>query len=217
ELRLERIHSPLDATAFRVRQVGWSLAGFGGGAVAALALRPPPLVGLLFVLGGPLLAFLLVEQQVASASRSWQRRVFLELPVIAEQLAMLLSAGYSLNAALNRIAARGRGACARDLARVCGRVRQGLTEVEALREWADVAGVDALDHLVPLLARNSEAADLARVICEKARSIRRDGLRPKAVSNERRTQHVWIHVTVATLVHGVICMDVPFVEALRLF
>ena len=26
--RLERIHSPLDVTAFRTRQLGWSLAGF---------------------------------------------------------------------------------------------------------------------------------------------------------------------------------------------
>jgi len=217
ELRLERIHSPLDATAFRVRQLGWSLMGFGAGAMAALALRPPPIVGLLFVLGAPLFAFLLVEQQVANASRAWQRRVFLELPVIAEQLAMLLSAGFSLNAALTRIAARGQGACARDLARVCGRVRLGLTEIEALREWAAVVNVDALDHLVPLLALNREAADLARLISEEARSIRREVQRQLVETIERRAQQVWIPVTVATLVPGVIFMAVPFVEALRLF
>ena len=134
-VRLDRIHSPLDATAFRVRQVGWSLAGFGIGALLAIAASPPLVVTLLLVLGGPVLAFLALEQQVAAASARWQRRVFLELPVVAEQLAMLLTAGYSLGAALNRIAARGTGTCAQDLARVCGRVRQGLSEVEALTEW----------------------------------------------------------------------------------
>ena len=96
----------------------------------------PAVVALLFVLGAPLLAFLVLEQQVAGESARWQRRIFLELPVVTEQLGMLLSAGYSLGAALNRIAPRGRGACGRDLARVCGRIRQGLTEVDALREWA---------------------------------------------------------------------------------
>src|SRR5204862_6189120 len=106
---------PLAPTSFRVRRLGWPRAGLGAAAVAPLALGPPPIVGLLFALGAPLFAFLLVEQQVADASRGWQRRVFLELPVVAEQLAMLLSAGFSLNAALNRIAARGQGACARDL------------------------------------------------------------------------------------------------------
>ena len=36
-------------------------------------------------------------------------------------------------------------------------------------------------------------------------------------SIERRTQMVWIPVTVAALVPGVIFMAVPFVEALSLF
>src|SRR5436309_2337402 len=73
--KLERIHSPLDVTAFRVRQVGWSLAGLGAGALLSFALQPPLVVALLLVLGGPLLAFMLLEQQVASASTAWQRRV----------------------------------------------------------------------------------------------------------------------------------------------
>ena len=64
--------------------------------------------------------------------------------MLSEQLGMLLGAGYSLGGALNRLAAAGSGACAQDLAGVCGRIRQGLSEVDALREWAAVADVDAL-------------------------------------------------------------------------
>ena len=216
-VRLERIHSPLDVTAFRVRQIGRTTAAMAAAALAAVALRPPIPVVVLMLLGAPLLAFLLLEQQVASASARWQRRVFLELPVVSEQLAMLLSAGFSLGAALNRLSTRGKGACATDLQRVVGRIRQGLSEVEALREWAAIARVPALDRLVPVLALNREAGDLGRLISEEARGIRRDVQRELVEAMERRGQQVWVPVTVATLVPGVIFMSIPFMEALRLF
>ena len=215
--RLERVHSPLDATAFRVRQLGVAGAAFVLGTLLALGLRLPPAIGLLFACGVPLLAFLVVEQQLARESAKWQSRVLLELPVVSEQLGMLLSAGYSLGAALNRLAVRGRGNCGRDLARVCGRIRQGLTDVDALREWAALERVDALDRLVSLLRLNREAGDLGRLIAEEARSIRRDVHRQLIETVERRGQQVWIPVTVATLVPGVIFLAIPFTEAMRLF
>ena len=217
ELRLTRIHSDLDVTGFRVRQVGSCVIGFGVGALIALAVRPPALVGLGLVLGGPALAFLLQEQRIAGASARWQRRVFLELPVVAEQLALLLSAGWSLTSALNRLASRSTGACASDLDRVCVRIRQGLSEADALREWAAITRVGALDRLVPVLALNRDTSDLGRLIAEEARGIRRDVQRELIESAERRNQQVWIPVTVATLVPGVLFMAIPFIEALRLF
>ncbi len=216
-VRLERVHSPLDVTAFRVRQLAWTVAGVVIGGVLAVGAGLSGLVALLFVLGAPVLAFLVVEQRLASASAAWQRRIFLELPVVAEQLGMLLGAGYSLGAALSRLAARGTGACGRDLVRVTGRIRQGLTEVEALREWAAVADVDALRRLVSVLSLNRQAGDLGRLIGEEARSIRRDVHRELVETIERRGQQVWIPVTVAALVPGVIFLAVPFIEALRLF
>jgi Flp pilus assembly protein TadB len=217
DTRLRRTHWPLDATAFRVRQLGWVAVGLALGALLAGATTPPLAISLLFVLGGPLLAFLLVEQQLATASERWKRRIFLELPVDSEQLGMLIGAGYSLGAALNRLAGRGQGACAQDLASVCGRIRQGLSEVEALREWASVADVSALDRLVAVLALNREAGDLGRLVADEARSIRRDVQRELIEQIERRAQQVWIPVTVATLVPGAVLLAVPFMEALRLF
>ena len=215
--RLRRIHAPTDPTAFRVRQLGWAAAGLALGTLLAAATRPPLTVALLFVLGGPALGFLVVEQQLASRSDRWRRRVFLELPVVSEQLGMLLGAGYSLGAALNRIAGRGAGACAQDLAIVCGRIRQGLSEVEALREWATIADVDAVSRLVAVLALNREAGDLGRLVADEARSIRREAQRELTEKIERRSQQVWIPVTVATLVPGAVLLAVPFIEALRLF
>ena len=216
-VKLERLHAPVDVTGFRVRQVGRMTVGLGVGGLVDLALRPPPLVALLVLVGAPLLAFLVVEQQISSASAARQRRLFLELPVLAEQLAMLLSAGYSLGSALNRLSTRGAGVCAEDLRRVVARIRHGLSETEALREWAGVARVPALDRLVPVLSLNREASDLGRLISEEARAVRRDVQRELVETMERRSQTVWIPVTVATLVPGVIFLAVPFLEALRLF
>lgn len=216
-VRLERIHSPMDVTAFRIRQVGSSLGAFGAAALLAMAASPPPAVAMLVLVGSPLLAFLVLEQRVATLSRRWQRRLFLELPVVSEQLAMLLSAGFSLGAALNRLASRGQGACADDLRRVTGRMLQGLSENEALREWADVAKVEALDRLVPVLALNRGAGDLGRLVSNEARAIRKDVQRELVEIMEQRGQKVWVPVTVATLVPGVIFLSIPFVEALRVF
>lgn len=215
--RLERLHSGVDVTDFRVRQVGRMALAMVGGVVVTMAATPPVAVSAFLVIGPPLLTFLLIEQSVAAASAARQRRLFLELPVVAEQLAMLLSAGYSLGAALHRLSQRSRGACAEDLAIVIARTRQGLDEVEALREWAARARVPALDRLVPVLALNREASDLGRLLSEEARSIRREVQRELVETMDRRGQAVWIPVTVATLVPGVIFLAVPFIEALRLF
>lgn len=217
EVRLRRTHSPLDVTTFRVRQVGHTIAGFGVGALATVALRPHPLVALAFLLGAPGLAFLFQEQRVAAASERWQHRVFLELPVVAEQLALLLSAGWSLTAALNRLSQRSTGACAMDLRRVCQRIRHGLSEADALREWAALVRVDAVDRLVPVLALSRDTSDLGRLLAEEARGVRRDVQRSLIEAAERRSQQVWIPVTVATLVPGVLFIAVPFIDALRFF
>ena len=216
-VRLERVHAAIDVPTFRVRQAGWAGAAFGAGTLLAVATRPPLAIALLFVGGGPLLAFLVIEQQLAAESARWKRRIFLELPVLSEQLGMLIGAGFSLGAALNRLAARGTGACAQDLARVCGRIRQGLSEIDALREWAVIADVDALSRLVAVLGLNREAGDLGRLIAEEARGIRREVQRELIEQIERRAQQVWIPVTVATLVPGAVLLAVPFIEALRLF
>ncbi|MGD9797642.1 MAG: type II secretion system F family protein [Acidimicrobiia bacterium] len=215
--RLARIHSPIDPTSFRVRQVGDAVLAVAVAGPAALALSLPAPAVAIVLLATPLLGFLVPEQRLASRSDRWKRQVFLELPVVAEQLGMLLRAGWSLTAALGRIAERGSGAVAADLSRVTRRIRQGLPEAVALREWADLARVPAVDRLVPVLALNRETGDLGRLIAEEARSLRREVHRELVEQVERRNQQVWIPVTVAALVPGVLFMTIPFVEALRLF
>lgn len=215
--RLTRVHSSLDPVALRVRQLAWAATAFAAASAVTITLQPPLALACLLVLGSPLLAFLVLEQQVSARSTRWQRRLLLELPVVSEQIGMLLSAGYSLGAALQRISGRGQGASAQDLARVGRRVRQGLSEAEALREWADLADVVAVDRLVSVLSLNRDTGDLGRLIAEEARTVRREVQRELAAEIDRRSQQVWIPVTVATLIPGTLFIAVPFLQAMRLF
>lgn len=216
-VRLARIHSPLDVTGFRVRQLGWSVLALALAVPAVVALGVPPGPASACCLAAPFLGFLVPEQQLAAASARRQEQLLLELPVVSEQVGMLLGAGYSLGAALARVASRGHGVCARDLQRVGGRVRQGVPLDAALREWAAVARVPALDRLVAVFALNQETGDLGRLVAGEARAVRQEVHRAAVATMGRRAQQVWVPVTVATLVPGVIFLSIPFVEALRLF
>jgi hypothetical protein len=100
---------------------------------------------------------------------------------------------------------------------VVNRIRQGLSESDALQEWADLAAVDELRRLVGVLALNRQGGDLGRLVAEEARSMRREAHRRDIELIERRAQKVWVPVTVATLVPGVMFMAVPFITALRDF
>ncbi len=214
--RLARIGSPLLPTDFRVRQLGWSILAFVLGALTSAALDLPPIVGLAVLVGLPILASLLVEQRLTAASDEHQRRIFGELPVVAEQLGMLLGAGYSLGAALARLATRGSGVIAGDLDKVLNRVHQGLAIDVALVEWSSLAGVDELDRLVHILTLHQAATDLGPLISAEARVIRREAHRRLVAQMEQRAQLVWVPVTVAALLPGAIFLAVPFADALRL-
>ena len=215
--RLLRVHANVSAAEFRSRQVARSITAGAVILMLAVVAGLPALVVALTGTAASLVGFLIIEQQLAHRSEQWKRRIFLELPVVSEQLGMLLSAGYSLGQALTRIANRSDAAIAVDLSVVVGRLQQGVDESRALREWADLACVPALDRLLGVLALNREATDLGALITEEARSARSEVHRELIEQLERRAQQVWIPVTVATLIPGVLFLAVPFLEAIRLF
>jgi len=215
--RLERIHSDLDPIGFRLRQAAWMIAATAMALGAVVAFNPPPAIVALAIVGAPVLAFLLVESDLSRRSQRWQRSLQLELPVVSEQLGMLLSAGYSMGASLARLASRSSGCAAVDLRRVVARIGHGLDEVTALCEWAETADVDAVHRLVGVLALDREAGDLGHLITNEARAVRAELHRDLVETIEKRGQQVWIPVTVATLVPGLLFLAVPFTDALRLF
>lgn len=213
-LRLERADMTIDPSVFRTRQLTRSLLAGLGTVAAVVLLRPPAVLAVIAVLAAPLLAVLAEEQRVSSAIERRRSRVRSELPVVTEQMGLLLSAGYSLPGTLSRLAGRSDGAIATDLARVTRRIRQGLGATDALAEWARRSGVDDLDRLVSVLRLHDDAGDLGALIAEEARTIRAAAHRDLLEVIERRSQLVWVPVTVATLVPGLIFLAVPFMSAM---
>jgi tight adherence protein C len=216
-VRLSRVHSETDATGFRLRQVGMSAAVLGITVGLALVLPIPPLVVAILLASAPITTFLTIEQQLSIRSKQWQRRLFLESPIITEQIAMHLASGASLGNALSRTTARGSGAIATDLRQVLLRIRQGLSERDALNEWAAVANVPAITRLCSVLALHGEAGDLGRIVSDEAKSLRREVHRELISTVESRNQQVWIPVTISALVPGVIVLAVPFLSAMKSF
>jgi len=215
--RLARLGLGSDTTRFRLSQLSGGLGTLIAGAALAATVGLGPFGSVLAMAGGPVIAVLVLESRLSTRSRRWQRQVERELPVIAEQMAMLVSAGYSTGAALSRLATRGRGVVPRSLVTIGARVNQGLSESDALTEWASLADVDAAHRLARVLARGAETPDLGRLLSAEARAIRRELARRSVADAERRNQAVWIPVTVAALVPGVIFLAVPFLNALRAF
>lgn len=212
--RLRQVHATADPTSFRVRQLGSAAAAFAAAVLLAVLLRFPLLLAIAVPTITALLALLLVEQRLLTASAAWQRALTLELPVVTEQLAMRMGAGASLTVALERVASRGRGAVARDLTRVTARIRQGAAADRALAEWADLAAVDAVTRLVSVLQLDRDTGDLGRLLAAEARTLRQEQHRHLVEVAEKRGQQVWVPVTVAALVPGTVFIAIPFASAI---
>ena len=215
--RLDRIHSADDAAAFRVRQATWSLVSLFGAVLLVISVPMPALLAAGTLWAAPLLGFLVVEQNLANRSSAWKARMTLELPVVAEQLAMLLRSGFSLGSALARLEQRSTGAFGKDVGRLLVRVRQGINDKDALAEWADIAGLPAVERLASILRLHGEASDLGRLVSDEAKASREEAHRELLASMERKAQQVWIPVTVAALLPGCIFLAVPFISALNFF
>lgn len=213
-VRLDRAGLDIDPAAFRVRQATRAVLALLASAAAVMVLQPTAPLALAAVLVAPVLMVLAEEHRVSSAVDRRRDRIRAELPVVAEQLGLLLSAGYSLPSAIGRLASRSDGAIAGDLAEVARRIRQGLSASDALSEWSARSGVEAIDRLVAVLRLHDDAGDLGALIAEEARSIRAAAHRDLVEVIERRAQLVWVPVTVATLVPGLIFLAVPFMSAM---
>jgi len=213
-MRLERAGVATDPVTFRLRQATLAICGLAVSCLAVLWLSPPTVMSIALLLAAPVLAALAPEQQLSSAATARQQRRKDELPIVVEQLGMLLSAGYSLTAALARLGERGTGVVAGDLRRVMQRIRHGVTEQTALSEWVELSDLDAVQRLVAVLALHSSAGDLGALISGEARAERAEAHRDLLEAIERRAQLVWVPVTVATLVPGLIFLAVPFYAAM---
>ena len=212
--RLARAGSAAAPAVVRARRFTTAVVAALVAAAGSVWWQPGWPAAAALVVGGVVGPVALDEVRLEVLSRQRADRVRRELPVVAEQLGMLLSAGYSLPGALQRLARRGSGVVSEGFDQVVRRLRQGEAERDALDAWASATGVDGAARLVRVLTIHRQAGDLGQLISDEARAVRAEHHRALLESIARRSQLVWIPVTVATLVPGLVVLAVPFASAM---
>jgi tight adherence protein C len=181
--RLEALGGNSTVEDFRVEQVVWGGLGLLGGSV--LTVLGSALAGSVNVLSAALLCVAGLVGGVLG--RDWwltqqvQRReelLLAEFPVVAELLALAVTAGESPTAAIARVTRLSGGELARELGAALGRARAGVPLVEALQQLADRTSLDALARFVDgLIVAIERGTPLAEVLRAQAADVREAGKR----------------------------------------
>ncbi|HEV7208772.1 MAG TPA: type II secretion system F family protein [Mycobacteriales bacterium] len=190
--RLTALGSPLGVDQFRQEQVLWG-AGAGAVGLALLALRlgtgfgapAITLAGLtvLAVLGGVLARDLVLTRAV----RRREERITLELPTVAELLALAVGAGESPVAALERATRRAGGELSRELRLALADARSGTPFVTALGAVAQRTSLPALARFVDGMSiALQRGTPLAEVLRAQAVDVREEGRRALLESGGKR-------------------------------
>ena len=181
--RLDALGGGASVEDFRIEQVVWGALGLLGtvlvGSVGSLVAGSVNVlsVGLLClagVMGGVLGRDWWLTQQV-------QRReelLLAEFPVVAELLALAVTAGESPTAAIARVTRLSGGELARELGAALGRARAGVPLTDALQQVADRTSLDALARFIDgLLVAIERGTPLAEVLRAQAADVREAGKR----------------------------------------
>ncbi len=199
---------------FRLQQVGGAAAGLVASGTALGVMGVRLLLALAGALGVAAAVYGTSEYRLGRSTALRRTQITEELPIMAEQIGMLLASGMSLTSALDTAARRGNGICAEGLERVGARVAGGAAVEVALAEWADDAGSAAIRRFAGVLTLHEDATDVAALVSDEARAARMEAHRRLIAHIERRSEQVWIPVTVAALVPGCVLLAIPFSDAL---
>lgn len=181
--RLDALATDTTVEDFRVEQVIWGGLGLAAGAfvttVGSIAAGSLNVLsgGLLCVaglLGGVLGRDWWLTQQVQKR----EELLLAEFPVVAELLALAVTAGESPTAAIARVTRLSGGELARELGAALGRARAGVPLVDALQQVADRTSLDPLARFIDgLLVAIERGTPLAEVLRAQAADVREAGKR----------------------------------------
>ncbi|WP_448625120.1 type II secretion system F family protein [Geodermatophilus sp. URMC 64] len=181
--RLDALGGEATVEDFRIEQVVWGGLGLLGAAV--LAVVGSVMAGSLNVLSAGLLCVAGLVGGVLG--RDWwltqqvQKReqlLLAEFPVVAELLALAVTAGESPSAAIARVIRLSGGELARELGSALGRARAGVPLTEALQQVADRTSLEPLARFIDgLLVAIERGTPLAEVLRAQAADVREAGKR----------------------------------------
>ncbi len=219
--RLVRAGSSTGVEEYRAEQVVAAAVGTGAGLTLALALvagrGAGPAAGTLLVVVGALTGVVLRDVVLSHRARRRCEQILLELPSIAELLALAVAAGEGAGGAVERVSQVGSGELAGELRRVVADARAGTPLVVALERMADRTGVPALsrfaESVVIAVERGTPLADVLRA---QATDVREASRRELMEMGGRKEVAMMVPVVFLILPVTVVFAIFPGLSLLRL-
>ncbi len=179
--RLEQSGSGLSVHEFRVEQVLWGAAAFAAAVMASLLLtstgRGSPTALVMMCLAAAVAGVLARDHRLTQAVKTREDRMLAEFPIVADLLALAVTAGEGPVGALERVARISSGELSRELARALSDARAGASLVQALDGIADRTSLPPLARFVDGIAvaveRGTPLADVLRAQAADVREARR--------------------------------------------
>jgi len=181
--RLDALDGTLTLENFRVEQVVWGGLGLAAGAIAGTLFAAStagfnPLSVLLFAVGGLTAGVLGRDWWLSQEVSRRETAMLAEFPVIAEMLALAVTAGEGPVGAIDRVCRLAGGELARELSGTLASARSGVPMAEALQALADRTSLDALSRFVDgIVVATERGTPLADVLRAQAADVREGGKR----------------------------------------
>ncbi|MEO8329573.1 MAG: type II secretion system F family protein [Candidatus Nanopelagicales bacterium] len=180
--RLDKLAADQTIEKFRLEQLTWCFAGCGV-TVLFLAARstgghlPAVMPSLLLLITGGLAGLLARDRALTMAVNRRVAQMRTEFPTVVELLALAVSAGEGLTAAVERVSRVGHGAFVHELSRSLNEIRAGTSSVDALNGLADRVELPEVrrfvDAVVVALERGTPLSDVLQAQTSDAREAGR--------------------------------------------
>lgn len=179
ERRLAALDSTLTIDQFRIEQVLWgsfgAAAGAGIGLLAVLLGQSNPLILVVLIVACAVAGVLGRDWWLSEAVGKRDAEIIAEFPVIAEMLALAVTAGEGPMGAIDRITRLARGPLVEQLAGVLGETRAGTPFLTALTHLRDRTGLEPLarflDGMAVAIERGTPLADVLRAQAADVRAL----------------------------------------------
>lgn len=219
--RLARAGGHVSVERFRVEQVVSAVLGTAAGLALALLLLAgrgvPVLLALVVVVTGAVAGLVVRDQALSHRVQTREREILLELPTLAELLALGVGAGEGVRASLERVAAVSAGALSEEFHALVSATHAGVPLGEALEQLADRTGVAELTRFAEAVAVAVErGTPLAEVLRAQAQDVREAGRRALMETGGRKEVAMMVPVVFLILPVTVVFAVFPGLWALRL-
>jgi tight adherence protein C len=174
------VSAPITQDQFRREQLRWSAVGLALGGLADLWLRLGTARSLVLLAVSAISGAVFRDRHLTIQVKKHEARISAHFPQAAELLALAVSAGESPIAALDRLAARGKGPLIAEFDSAINLMKAGVPLAVALDEISHQSGVPALrrfiDGVIVTLERGTPIAETLRMQANDVREEHRRAL-----------------------------------------